>query len=185
MSYEQKYLKYKQKYQELKNMLGGGSIHKLETDNYTDINEFNLTDTPTSFDKPSFIGGTTENEEMEFNLTETPTEYIQSKQNGGAPLVPFDYISSIPLSTCAGQVNPMPDVSVPLPAQTPPAVIATQNKNYVNNEEINTTTELSDVKNTEDIVKLFKQFGGKHTKSSSSSSSSSTDTSDISTSDSF
>ena len=220
MSFEQKYLKYKQKYQELKKMLDGGSVHKLETETYNDISEFNLTDTPTSFDIPKQSGGAdeTNNEEVEFNLTDTPTEQLrQEEQKGGAALIPFDYTPSAPLATCDGQVNPMPDVNVPMtggaalmPADFTPSApiescagqvnpqpnvnvpgVVTQNKNLVNNdEELNTTTDLSEIQNTEDIAKLFNQFGGKHSernKESSSSGSSSTGTSDseVSTSDSF
>jgi hypothetical protein len=182
MSYEQKYLKYKQKYQELKKQLGGGA-HKLETENYGDNTDFSLTDTPTYFEQPKQLGGA-ENTEVEndFNLTETPT-YEQQHQSGGAPLVMADYVPSAPLPSCPGQVNPSPNVNVPMPA---PAPVATQNKNYVE-EELNTTTDLSEIQNTEDIAKLFSQFGGKHESYSSSSSSSSTDTSssDLSDSDSF
>jgi hypothetical protein len=225
MSYEQKYLKYKQKYQELKKMLGDNSVHKLETETFNDVAEFNLTDTPTTFDLPKLSGGGVDennNEEIEFNLTDTPTEQTkQVKQRGGAPLVPFDYTPSAPLASCAGQVNPQPNVNVPMtgganlmPADYTPSAplpscagqvnpqpnvnvpgVVTQNKNLVNNneEELNTTTDLSEIQNTEDIAKLFNQFGGKHSSkhsessSSSSGSSSSTDTSDsdISTSDSF
>ena len=211
MSFEQKYLKYKQKYQELKKMLGDSSVHKLETETFNDVSEFNLTDTPTSIELPKQSGGA-ETEEVEFNLSDTPIE-LEEKQTGGASLIPFDYTPSAPLASCAGQVNPMPNVNVPmtggaplLPADYAPSAplascagqvnpqpnvnvtgVATQNKNLVNNDELNTTTDLSDIQNTEDIAKLFKQFGGSHKTSSSSGSSSSTDTSDseMSTSDSF
>jgi hypothetical protein len=212
MSFEQKYLKYKQKYQELKKLVGEGNVNKLETETYNDVSEFNLTDTPTAFELPKQSGGA-ETEEVEFNLSDTPIE-TQEEQKGGAPLVPFDYTPSAPLTSCAGQVNPMPDVNVPMtggadlmPADYTPPVplsscagqvnpqpnvnvpgVVTQNKNLVNNEEeLNTTTDLSEIQNTEDIAKLFNQLGGNHKHGHSSSSSSSTDTSDseISTSDSF
>ncbi len=107
-------------------------------------------------------------------------EYTKiKKQKGGAPIVPFDYTPSAPLASCAGQVNPMPNVNVPM---------AMQNKNLINNED--NATEISEIQNTEDIAKLFSQYGGKHKESSSSESSKSSSTSsstdsDISTSDSF
>ncbi len=184
MSYEQKYLKYKQKYQELKKQLGGGA-HNLETENYADIADFTLTDTPTYIEQPKQFGGAENTEvEQDFSLTDTPT-FAEQHQSGGAPLVMGEYVPSVPLSSCPGQVNPSPNVSVPLPA--PVAPVATQNKNYVE-EELNTTTDLSEIQNTEDIAKLFGQYGGKH-ESDSSSSSSSSDTSgsssDFSDSDSF
>ena len=187
MSYEQKYLKYKQKYQELKKMLGG-SAHQLETENYSDIADFTLTDTPTNFEQPKqniHFGGADEEllggGEEEFNLTETPTE----NQNGGS-LMPAPYTPSAPLPSCPGQVNPMPNVEVPLSTPSPMIV---QNKNLVGgDEEMNTTTDLSEIQNTEDIAKLFSQFGGSHKNESDSSTTESTDTSsdsDISDSDSF
>jgi hypothetical protein len=184
MSYEQKYLKYKQKYQELKKMLGG-SAHQLETENYSDIADFALTDTPTNIEQSikntNFQQGGAEMEvEEDFNLTDTPTE----NQKGGSTLMPSPYTPTAPLPSCPGQVNPMPNVNVPLPSLSP---MITQNKNLVgDNEEMNTTTDLSEIQNTEDIAKLFSQFGGKHKDdSSSSSSSSSSSDSDISDSDSF
>jgi hypothetical protein len=190
MSYEQKYLKYKQKYQELKKMLEN-TPHKLETDNYTDMPDFTLTDTPTFDFKQT--GGAEEQEmevEKDFQLTDTPTEELK----GGSALSMGDFTITPPLASCAGQVNPMPNVAVPLPAPVdvpifPP--IATLNKNSIGGEEeeLNTTTDLSEIQNTEDIAKLFSQFGGKHKKDLGSSSSSSTtsgsDSDDLSDSDSF
>lgn len=188
MSYEQKYLKYKQKYQELKKMLGG-SAHQLETENYSEIADFTLTDTPT-FEQSNANtfnvqqGG--DDNDNDFNLTDTPNE----NQTGGANLMPAPYTPTAPLPSCPGQVNPMPDVSVPLP-------MISQNNNLVggnDTEEINTTTDLSEIQNTEDIAKLFNQFGAgrKYKKSSSSSSLSSSGSSgssssetDVSDSDSF
>ncbi len=194
MSYEQKYLKYKQKYQELKKMLGN-TPHKLETDNYTDMPDFTLTDTPTYDFKQT--GGAEEAEmevEKDFQLTDTPTEELK----GGSALAMADFTITPPLASCAGQVNPMPNVDVPLPVAAPVAapvvapVVATQNKNFVGGEdaeELNTTTDLSEIQNTEDIAKLFSQFGGKHKKDLNSSSSSSTtsasESDDLSDSDSF
>jgi hypothetical protein len=191
MSYEQKYLKYKQKYQELKKMLGG-SAHQLETENYSEIADFTLTDTPTfeQSNKNTFgiqHGG--DDNENEFNLTETPYE----NQIGGTTINAAPYIPATPLPSCPGQVNPMPDVSVPLPTEAVP--MTTQTNNLVGGNdvsEINTTTDLSEIQNTEDIAKLFNQFGAgrKNKKSSSSSSSlsssgSSSSETDVSDSDSF
>jgi hypothetical protein len=105
-----------------------------------------------------------------------------------------DFTITPPLASCAGQVNPMPIVDVPLPVAAPVVapIVATQNKNLVGGEdaeELNTTTDLSEIQNTEDIAKLFSQFGGKHKKDLDSSSSSSTtsgsDSDDLSDSDSF
>lgn len=169
MSYEQKYLKYKQKYQELKRQLHGGA-HNLETETYNEMPDFSLTDTPTDNQR----GGNDVETEMDYALSDTPTE--KTELRGGAPLVMADYTPAIPLATCAGQVNPMPNVQVPLPGG--PMVGG-------NDEELNTTTDLSEIQNTEDIAKLFGQFGGKHSMSSSSSSSSSGSDSDFSDSDSF
>ena len=179
MSYEQKYLKYKQKYQELKKMLGNGA-HNLETEKYGEA-DFSLTDTPTNIEQPKQLGGAEVEQienEKDFSLSETPTF---ADQLGGAPLVMADYTPSVPLTSCAGQVNPMPNVSVPLPAS-----VATQNKNYVEGEELNTTTDLSEIQNTEDIAKLFGQFGGRQESDSSTTESTDTsDDSDLSDSDSF
>ncbi len=84
MSFEQKYLKYKQKYQELKRQLGA-SAHNLETENFTEANEYILTETPT-FENTMNVkqtGGfdlTTETVEQEYNLSDTPT--FQNQQGG-------------------------------------------------------------------------------------------------------
>ena len=187
MSYEQKYLKYKQKYQELKKMVGG-SAHTLETDDYNEMPDFTLTDTPTFHDQSnssSHQRGGADDMDMEvendYALSDTPNDY----QLGGAPLVMSNYTPSVPLASCPGQVNPMPNVQVPIPV-TPPSVPMVGG-NDTEAEELNTTTDLSEIQNTEDIAKLFGQFGGKHRESSSSSlsSSSSGSDSDFSDSDSF
>ncbi len=184
MSYEQKYLKYKQKYQELKRQMLKGGAHNLETENYSEMPDFTLTDTPTDkyFDQPSQNGGAMETElEQDYALSDTPTD----NQKGGSQLVMGDYTPGAPLTSCPGQVNPMPNVQVPIP---PPAPIPAPTPMVGGNdeEEMNTTTDLSEIQNTEDIAKLFGQFGGKHKESSSSSSSStSASDSDISDSDSF
>ncbi len=185
MSYEQKYLKYKQKYQELKKMLGGGA-HKLETENYTDMPDFTLTDTPTYFEAPKQRGGAEETEaENEYVLSDTPIDEA-NELKGGAPLVMADYTPGVPLASCPGQVNPMPNVQVPIPGNAAPAGTPVGMTGGSNEEELNTTTDLSEIQNTEDIAKLFGQFGGKHTDSSSSLSSSSSESeSDLSDSDSF
>jgi hypothetical protein len=187
MSYEQKYLKYKQKYQELKRQLHGGA-HNLETETYNEMPDFSLTDTPTEkYFSDNQRGGNDVETEMDYALSDTPTERVEYR--GGAPLVMADYTTGVPLATCAGQVNPMPNVQVPLPvsniaAVAPTAAVVAPPMVGGNDEEINTTTDLSEIQNTEDIAKLFGQFGGKHSTSSSSSSSSGSD-SDFSDSDSF
>jgi hypothetical protein len=179
MSYEQKYLKYKQKYQELKRQLQGGA-HNLETETYNEMPDFSLTDTPTEkYFSDNQRGGNDVETEMDYALSDTPTE--KTEYRGGAPLVMADYTPGIPLSTCAGQVNPMPNVQVPLPGSDIAAVPMIGG----NDEELNTTTDLSEIQNTEDIAKLFGQFGGKRSMSSSSSSSSLGSDSDFSDSDSF
>jgi hypothetical protein len=189
-SFEQKYLKYKQKYQELKKQLGStvDSIHQLETDT-ADIKDFTLSDTP-SFNNQQNGGANINSEDIavdiDYSLSDTPN------QSGGAMLAPASFNPS-PLTTCVGQVNPMPNVAVPMPvvnsvaatvAATP--LMVTQNKNVVVNnvEEIATTTDLSEIRNTEDIEKLFNQFGGKRRKSSKKSKKSTFLTTDESESDS-
>jgi hypothetical protein len=182
-SYEQKYLKYKQKYQELKKQLSmtGGNVHHLETDT-ADIKDFTLSDTP-SFNNQQTGGAEINSEDItvdiDYSLSDTPI------QTGGAMLAPASFNPS-PLTTCVGQVNPMPNVAVPMTAVNTAAtaaavanmaaaaatpVMATQNKNLVinNTEELVTTTDLSEIRNTEDIEKLFNQFGGKRRKSSKKS----------------
>ncbi len=213
MSYEQKYLKYKQKYQELKKLLGK-NVSELETEKYTEMPDFNLSDTPTGTIDASKMHGGAEVEEtdaIEFDLSDTPTGTIV----GGSALVAAPYVPSTPLASCVGQVNPMPNVNVPMAQEGGSALVASpyvpstplascagqvnpmpnvnvpmamQNKNLINNED--NATEISEIQNTEDIAKLFSQYGGKHKDSSSSESSKSSSTtsstdSDISTSDSF
>ncbi len=190
MSYEQKYLKYKQKYQELKKLLGG-NVAELETEKVSEMPDFNLSDTPTGAEQPKMVGGGNhaETEVMEFDLTETPTSGLY----GGSALVASPFTPSAPLASCAGQVNPMPNVNVPMQGGsalvaspfTPSAPLAScagqvnpmpnvnvpmamQNKHIIENTE-----ELSEVQNTEDIAKLFNQYGGKSHKKSSRSSRSS------------
>lgn len=170
MSYEQKYLKYKQKYQELKKLLGNNA-DTLETNNQlTEMPEFNLSDTPTGtvMQAKKQTGGA-ETEVMEFDLTETPTGMFE--QEGGSVLTPAPFVTTAPLASCAGQVNPMPNVNVPM---------AMQNKNVVHATE----TEYSEIQNTDDIARLFGQYGGSRSKSSSKSSSSSGSSSSNSSTDS-
>jgi hypothetical protein len=188
MSYEQKYLKYKQKYQELKKMLGGGA-HNLETENYSEMPDFTLTDTPTFFEQSNQRGGAEDMDmevEKDYTLSDTPTDN-HNYQSGGNPLVMADYTPGVPLTSCAGQVNPMPNVqtSIPVNVVAPTPVPTPMVGGNDDAEELNTTTDLSEIQNTEDIAKLFGQFGGKHRDSSSSSSSTSGSDSDFSDSDSF
>jgi len=187
MSYEQKYLKYKQKYQELKKHINVSNVHKMQTE--VEIQDFTLTDTPTM---DNMVGGGDVDVGMEetadFNLTDTPTtEHV----GGMIPLAPATFGPTVPLTSCPGQVNPMPDVSMGLSSVlsgmaanpsgpvTPPPV-ATQvaggddliyaeevdlqlggNDSEAVGEELNTTTDVSEIQNTEDIERLFNQFGGK------------------------
>lgn len=196
MSYEQKYLKYKQKYQELKKRLNVSNVHKMETE--VDIHDFVLTDTPT----------------MENHMTGGGDEDNVEQRGGMAPLAPATFGPTAPLTTCPGQVNPMPNVSMglngimanmaanpqgpvppaPFPAAPLPQVGAGEEGD---SDEYNTTTDVSEIQNTEQIERLFNQFGGKrgrpaktdtenthshsskHSSSSSSSKSSSSSLSDF------
>ena len=190
MSYEQKYLKYKQKYQELKKSLNLSNVHKMQTE--VEIQDFVLTDTPT-MENLNMVGGGDEmyvqEETVDFNLTDTPT----NEQLGGSiPLAPATFGPTVPLTTCPGQVNPMPDVSmglsgmmanlaanptgpiVPTPVSAPvtapvtapvspplPVPQVAGGDTDVASEEFNTTTDVSEIQNTEDIERLFNQFGGR------------------------
>ncbi len=171
MSYEQKYLKYKQKYQELKKSLNLSNVHKMETE--VEIQDFVLTDTPT-MENVKMVGGGDEMPMQEeavedLFLTETPTH----EQYGGmVPLAPATFGPTVPLTTCPGMVNPMPDVSMGLSGvmanmaanpqgPVPPAPVPQVGGEEVASEEFNTTTDVSEIQNTEDIERLFNQFGGK------------------------
>jgi hypothetical protein len=161
MSFEQKYLKYKQKYQELKRQYGGGA-HKLETEN-----EYVLTETPTI--NSIFVQQNNQNggndSDNEFNLTDTP-----ALQLGGSILAPAPVVAPGPAIPCTGVVNPAPVVDMPVI----PAVVNSKNFSQADVDELNSTTELSELQNTEDLVNLFNQHGNgrKHRKSSRSSRSS-------------
>lgn len=188
MSYEQKYLKYKQKYQELKKHINISNVHKMQTE--VEIQDFTLTDTPTM---ENMVGGGDADvdvgmeETVDFNLTDTPTEQV----GGTIPLAPATFGPTVPLTSCPGQVNPMPDVSMGLSSVlsgmaanpsgpvTPPPVVPQVaggddliyaeevdlqlggNDSEAVGEELNTTTDVSEIQNTEDIERLFNQFGGK------------------------
>ena len=170
MSYEQKYLKYKQKYQELKKNLNLSNVHKMPTE--VDIHDFVLTDTPT-MESINMKGGAMQEEPIDYTLTDTPTV----EQIGGmAPLVPATFGPTVPLTSCPGMVNPMPDVSMglsgmmanlaanpqgPVVPAPVPAPVQVAGGDEVVSEEFNTTTDVSEIQNTEDIERLFNQFGGK------------------------
>lgn len=181
MSYEQKYLKYKQKYQELKKSLNLSNVHKMETE--VEIQDFVLTDTPTMENVNMKGGAMPEDSVVDFNLTDTPTN---EQLGGNIPLAPATFGPTVPLTTCPGQVNPMPDVSMglsgmmanlaanpqgpvmpaPLPQVAGGDEIVDGNElvggnNEIASEEFNTTTDVSEIQNTEDIERLFNQFGGK------------------------
>ena len=139
------------------------------------INDFILSDTPTNDD--NMIGDTMNENNSHNNMT-----------GGTAPFVPL----SGP-QVCPGIVNAQPSVMVPMAGGTA-SMVQTNEKD--NNTFVETTTELSnistntksnsnsDIRNTADIEKLFKQLGGKkkHKKSSSESSSSSSESSSSSSS---
>ncbi len=170
MSYEQKYLKYKQKYQELKNSLNLSNVHKMQTE--VEIQDFVLTDTPTMESLNMKGGAMPEDSVADFNLTDTPTN---EQLGGNIPLTPASFGPTIPLTSCAGQVNPMPDVSMGLSGMmsnlaatpqgpvmpTPLPQVAGGDENEIASDEFNTTTDVSEIQNTEDIEHLFNQFGGK------------------------
>jgi hypothetical protein len=173
MSYEQKYLKYKQKYQELKKQLN--NVHELETENASEIKDFTLSDTP-SFTNQQTGGAEINSEDItvdiDYNLSDTPI------QTGGSVLAPATYMPAATMGSCPGLVNPMPNVSVPMAVNVATTaataaipVMATQQKSLIvnNTEELVTTTDLSEIRNTEDIEKLFDQFGGKRRKSKKTS----------------
>ena len=171
MSYEQKYLKYKQKYQELKKSLNLSNVHKMHTE--VEIQDFVLTDTPT-MENLNMKGGAMPEDSVDYTLSDTPTV----EQIGGmAPLAPATFGPTVPLTSCPGQVNPMPDVSMGLsgmmsnlaanpqgpvvPAPVPAPVQVAGGDMDIASEEFNTTTDVSEIQNTEDIERLFNQFGGK------------------------
>jgi hypothetical protein len=132
MSFEQKYLKYKQKYQELKRQLGV-SAHTLETENFTEANEYNLTETPTfeNIINTKQVGGNdiADTVEQDYILSDTPV--FQTQQGGNFNIQ---------------------NVNVQEVANT---------KHYSQGDvdELNSTTDLSEINNTEDIEQLFKQYG--------------------------
>jgi hypothetical protein len=100
MSFEQKYLKYKQKYQELKRLMqNGGGVHQLAAENYSE--DIVLTDTPVN----NIVGGSFADNtiESEINLTDTPS------MEGGMMLSPASYTPTLTgAETCTGVVNPNP-----------------------------------------------------------------------------
>ena len=167
MSYEQKYIKYKHKYQELKQKLS--NTHEMQSN--VEIHDFILTDTPTI----GHLGGGAvdvmpQDTATYYDLTDTP------EQSGGMTnLMPAPFGPTVPLTTCPGMVNPMPDVSsmiastpvVPLsPVPAIPSAAQVAGADEIASDEFNTTTNVSEIQNTEDIERLFSQFGGKRGKSS-------------------
>ncbi len=189
MSFELKYLKYKQKYQELKRIMNqsGGSVHQLTADNYSEDVDIVLTDTPVNGMNGGSIENTTENNfEGDFLLTDTPANNMEGGFFG------FNILNntrqeSTP-DTVPPPVPPTPTEPTPTaPAPTTPAPetlspTVTENKHSVtNNTDYN---NIEDIQNTEDIERLFSQLGGKHKRrknkitSSTISSSSSSESSD-------
>ena len=169
------------------------------------INDFILSDTPTNDD--NMIGDTMNENNSHNNMTGGTAPFVPLSgpqvcpgivnaqpsvivpmTGGNAPFVPL----SGP-QVCPGIVNAQPSVMVPMAGGTA-SMVQTNEKD--NNTFVETTTELSnistntksnsnsDIRNTADIEKLFKQLGGKkkHKKSSSESSSSSSESSSSSSS---
>jgi len=145
MSYEQKYIKYKQKYLELKNM-----INELENKNQS---------------------GGGEHEDIVLSDTPVNNQHGGYAMASGASGAPVSNMSGVPnASSCAGSVNPQPNVTqavmpqntnaVPPPATAPlpsgTAPVATNSKNLTNSqsEEV-TTTELKS-----EVDQIFNQLGG-------------------------
>ena len=96
MSYEQKYLKYKQKYQELKRQLHGGA-HNLETETYNEMPDFSLTDTPTEkYFSDNQRGGNDVETEMDYVLSDTPTD--KNEFNGGSIIGMSNFLSNEPVA---------------------------------------------------------------------------------------
>ena len=215
MSYEQKYLKYKQKYIDLKIKLrdtigteqadtillsdtpvigkveqtGAGileTISMLLSDTPTQENSTGNTVVEQVSSEKEQVDQQVE-QDVELALTETPV--IQ--QTGGWNIANASPVSNLGsgvpnTANCPGNVNVQPSTVVPVMAQggdivVPPAVeapvvaapvveapvvdaavvdaAATQRKNLSNNED-GTTTDLSEIRNTADIEKIFSQLGG-------------------------
>jgi hypothetical protein len=159
MSYEQKYLKYKQKYQELKKQLDGGA-HNLEIDTYSEMPDFSLTDTPNdnSYLGHSQYGGFNADTLTDYILSDTPTE--KTELRGGAPLVMADYTPSLPSVSCSGQVNPIPMVGGNDEFNTTDLSEIQHTDEMADlvggeNDEFNTTTDLSEIQKTDEIAKIF------------------------------
>jgi len=210
MSYEQKYLKYKQKYIDLKIKLrdtigteqadtillsdtpvigkveqtGAGlleTISMLLSDTPTQENSTGNTVVEQVSSEKEQVDQQVE-QDVDLALTETPV--IQ--QTGGWNIANASPVSNLGsgvpnTANCPGNVNVQPSTVVPVMPQggdivVPPAVQApvvaapvveapvvpapaTQRKNLSNNED-GTTTDLSEIRNTTDIEKIFSQLGG-------------------------
>lgn len=152
MSYEQKYLKYKMKYKALQNQYS--NINKLETmtDNtklLQTTNNYDLTDTPGTL--PSMKGGAIN----DYVLSDTPIN-DNIKMIGGT--APVSFPPSV-VQSCPGIVNPQPNVNVPMTtAPMTGGVDTVVTTTELSNKSVNNN---SDIRNTADINKLFKQLGGK------------------------
>ena len=149
MSYEQKYLKYKMKYKALQNQYS--NINKLETmtDNTNLLqttNNYDLTDTPGTL--PSMKGGAIN----DYVLSDTPINDTIKMIGGTAPFLPLSGVQS-----CPGIVNPQPNVNVPMTGGVD-AITVVETTTELSNKSVNNN---SDIRNTADINKLFKQLGGK------------------------
>ena len=179
MSYEQKYLKYKMKYKALQNQYS--NINKLETmtDNTNLLqttNNYDLTDTPGTL--PSMKGGAIN----DYVLSDTPINDTIKMIGGTAPFLPLSGVQSCPgivnpqpnvnvpmtggtapflplsgVQSCPGIVNPQPNVNVPMTGGVD-AITVVETTTELSNKSVNNN---SDIRNTADINKLFKQLGGK------------------------
>ena len=137
MSYEQKYLKYKQKSQELKKTIA--NINNLEVEASTDVQEFILSDTPTFKNQQNgggildFFMGSSNNETEMMTLSDTPTD-----------------------DQPVGSYEPATGVD-----EYPNVQTAGSDELVGGNDELTSTTDIDKIQNTEDIERLFNQLGGK------------------------
>ncbi len=160
MSYEQKYLKYKQKYQELKKRLA--SINNLEIEESTDVQEFILTETPT-FENQQTGGNLTNFNDYEMlTLSDTPNEdYIQE--------LSYDNNNELTTDNELSGGNEYDNHN--------DSHYEEHNNELTNelereidelnggNDDLVSTTDIEKIQNTEDIERLFNQLGGKKRRS--------------------
>jgi hypothetical protein len=139
MSYEQKYLKYKQKYQELKKRLA--NINNLEVEESTDVQEFILTETPTFENQQTGGNLNISNDTDMYILSDTPNEEMT---------VQHDELS--------GGHNEQQD-------ELKNELVKEDVELLGGNDDLVSTTDIEKIQNTEDIENLFNQLGGKKRRS--------------------